>query len=72
VLLELEAGRYYTLDDVGARCWTLLAELGEVDAVVSAMLVEFDVDEATLRADLQALIARLTVAGLLVISAPGE
>jgi hypothetical protein len=70
VLLELEAGRYYVLDDVGARCWQLLADLGEVEAVVGAMLAEFDVDEATLRTDLDALLARLTAAGLVVSSDP--
>jgi hypothetical protein len=72
VLLELETGRYFTLDDVGARCWALIAELGEVDAVVASMLAEFDVDEATLRADVRTLVGRLRAAGLLVSPAPAE
>jgi hypothetical protein len=70
VLLELEAERYYVLDDVGARWWQLVTELGDLDAVVAAMLVEFDVDEPTLRSDLAALLERLIAAGLVVPSAP--
>jgi hypothetical protein len=70
VLLQLDAERYYVLDDVGARCWHLLTDLGDLDAVVSAMLAEFEVDEATLRSDIDALLARLVAAGLVVPSGP--
>jgi hypothetical protein len=69
VLLELDAGRYWVLDDVGTRCWELLSEHGDVGRVVAAMLSEFDVDEATLRADISALVERLIEAKL-VIAAP--
>jgi Coenzyme PQQ synthesis protein D (PqqD) len=70
VLLDMQGERYYTLDDVGTRCWQLLAEQGDIDKVVAAMLTEFDVDEATLRSDLDALIAKLSAAGLVVPADP--
>jgi hypothetical protein len=66
VLLDLESARYYVLDDVGTRIWQLLTEHGDVEQVVSSMLAEFDVDEATFRTDLDALLTRLTAAGLVV------
>jgi hypothetical protein len=66
VLLDLDAEQYYLLDDVGTRCWQLLTEHGDMEQVVRAMLAEFDVDETTLRADVGALIARLTEARLVV------
>jgi hypothetical protein len=66
VLLDLHSERYFALDDVGARCWLLLAEHGDVDQVVTSMLAEFDIDEATLRADLDGLLARLSAEGLVV------
>jgi hypothetical protein len=64
VLLDLDAGSYYALDEVGARCWELILEHDDLDGVVAAMLAEFEVDEATLRADLDVLFGQLRDAGL--------
>jgi hypothetical protein len=67
VLLDLEREHYFSLDEVGARVWALLGEHGgDVEAVVAAMLAEFDVDEQTLRRDVDALMAQLRSAGLVV------
>jgi Coenzyme PQQ synthesis protein D (PqqD) len=67
VLLDLESEHYFSLDEVGARVWALLGEHdGNVEAIVAAMLAEFDVDEQTLRRDVDALIAQLRSAGLVV------
>lgn len=68
VLLDVTGERYWSLDVVGARCWQLLVEHGERDAVLAALLAEFDVEEATLRADVDALIEQLGSAGLIVES----
>jgi len=67
VLLDLSGERYFSLDSVGARIWQLLGEQdGDVDRVVADMLSEFDVDEPTLRRDIDALLKRLDEARLLV------
>jgi hypothetical protein len=66
VLLDLEAERYYGLDAVGSRFWSLLAGDGDVDSVISRLLAEFDVEEARVRADIAALVAQLEGAGLIV------
>ena len=70
VLLDMDAGHYFSLDRIGARVWALIGEHDDLDAVVRAMLAEFDVDEATLRDDLDALLGRLRAAGLVVEGAP--
>ena len=70
VLLDPGVERYYALDDVGTRFWQLLNEHGDVDVVVAAMLREFDVDEQTLRSDLDALLASLREAGLVAPADP--
>jgi Coenzyme PQQ synthesis protein D (PqqD) len=64
VLLNSADGLYYALDAVGTRVWQLLAEEGEPGAVKARMLVEFEVDEATLSVDLHDLLERLRAAGL--------
>ena len=66
VLLDSVRGRYYALDAVGARVWQLMVEERELAAVRARMLSEFDVDAATLDADLVALFDRLRSAGLAV------
>ena len=71
VLLDLAGERYWALDDIGARCWQLLVLHGEREAVLTALLAEFEIDEATLRSDVDALIEQLGSAGLIVVSAPG-
>ena len=65
VLLNLNDDHYYSLDDVGARMWQLLAEHGDPEVVVRQMVSEYDVEEAILRRDLAALIEKLEEAGLI-------
>ena len=66
VLLDLDRELYFALDPVGSRCWQLLAEHGDVEALVATMLAEYDVDEETLRQDVGDLLARLQAAELVV------
>jgi hypothetical protein len=60
VLLHLQTERYYVLNDVATRMWQLLTESGSYTNTLAGLLAEFDSDEATLRRDLDDLIARLT------------
>jgi hypothetical protein len=72
VFLDLEGERYYVLDDVGTRYWQLLLEHGDVERIVSTMLAEFDVDQQTLCSDLDALLAGLQEARLVVPAESGD
>ena len=64
VLLDLESGVYFGLDQVGTRVWTLLVEHGTTDAVCAAMIEEFDVEPDVLAADVRRLVAELQQGGL--------
>jgi Coenzyme PQQ synthesis protein D (PqqD) len=66
VLLDLGTDTTFALNEVGARFWELLGEHDDLDAVVAALLEEFDVHEATLRADLEALVEELRADGLVI------
>lgn len=67
VILDLKSGNYFGLDRVGTRVWKLLGETRSLEAVVQAMLAEFDVEEPRLRTDLEALLGELSSRGLLEI-----
>lgn len=59
VLLELESGQYFGLDEVGTRMWALLEKHGAVGPTFRALLEEFEVQEAQLERDLLAFVERL-------------
>lgn len=70
VLLETVTGRYYGLDEVGTRMWSLLQAHGDPEAVCRALCAEYDVPVARLREDLAQLIDALAARGLLQVPAP--
>jgi hypothetical protein len=69
VLLELNAGRYYSLDPVGSRIWEALVECPDISSAQDQLLATFEVDETTLRRDIAELINDLTRSKLLVPTA---
>ena len=59
VLLQLDSGEYFGLDPVGTRMFQLLSECGDLAKVEQKLLEEFDVDSATLHADLNRFLSEL-------------
>ena len=68
VLLNLQTGKYFGLDEIGTRMWMLLSENGSVEPVIQALLTEYDVEEEKLRHDLSDLIERLAQNGLVKLA----
>ena len=64
VILDIASGQYFGINDVGALVWDLLEYDTTSDALVNAVLADFDVDQARAKDDIDALIAQLTEAGL--------
>jgi len=65
VLLNAATGRYFALDEVGARVWTLVASSPSVGEVYASLLAEYDVEPDVLQRDLEALLTSLEAEGLL-------
>ncbi len=59
VVLNLDNGQYYGLNDVGCRIVELLQELRDVEAVLSQLQQEYDVGAETLNRDMQDLLDEL-------------
>ena len=69
VMLQLDRGAYYGLDEVGAHAWRLIqGKPLTVTALRGALLDEYDVDAATLERDLLDLLGRMEEAGLIEVT----
>ena len=68
-ILDLDRSVYYGLDPIGTRIWELIQEPTRLCAVLATVVAEFEVDEATARADLLALTDELIDKGLVTVHA---
>ena len=65
VLLQLDSGEYFGLDEVGQRMWALLVEHGDLSVVASRLAEEFDAEPEVLSRDLNDLVDDLVSRRLL-------
>lgn len=54
---------YHTLDPVGARIWTLLADPLTIDELVDVLCAEYAVDSEACRADVEPFLERMVAIG---------
>jgi hypothetical protein len=66
VLLNLDTGVYFGLDEVGTAMWRALRDGGRIRAAIDALLPAYDVERATLEADLLQLADTMLARGLIV------
>lgn len=64
-ILDLEAGMYYGLGDVGARVWELAQKPRTVQEIQDRILDEYEVEPASGRRDVLALLQQLSDKGLI-------
>lgn len=72
VMLDLELGQYFGLDDIAAVIWQRLAAPVRVVDLCAQLMEQYDVDEATCRVDTLAFLNDLHAAGLVEIHEPGN
>jgi Coenzyme PQQ synthesis protein D (PqqD) len=66
VILDLASGRYFGLNAVGTRIWTLLDAGTAVDAIVGTLAGEYDADADQIARDVTRLLDDLLSRGLVV------
>ena len=64
VLLDVDAGSYLALNEVGGRVWELCDGTRTIEAIVLAISAEFDAPLEVIEADVQALLKELAADGL--------
>jgi len=67
VLLQLDNGEYFGLDEVATRIWQLLVANSDLDAVRDALVNEYDVAEDEATNDLARLVDELISKHLLEV-----
>jgi hypothetical protein len=67
VVLDLNSGIYYGLDDLGARIWSLIEQPASLAALREAITAEYEVDAETCERDILAFLDKMQVAGLVEI-----
>ena len=67
VILNLQTGQYFALDEVGTRIWTLIRERQVLGTMLGALEMEYDASRERLKADLLQLVDQLTADGLVTV-----
>ncbi|HET7042769.1 MAG TPA: PqqD family protein, partial [Gemmatimonadales bacterium] len=67
VLLDLDGGQYYSLDEVSARVWELCDGEHGVEGIVEAVSAEYDAPVETIYEDVLAFLEEMMDEKLLVV-----
>ena len=65
VLLNVETGLYFGLDELGAMIWSLIAAEADEAVIVDRIFAEYDVEQTQAKADVREFIECLEAKGLL-------
>jgi hypothetical protein len=71
VVLGLDRGVYYGLDELGSRIWELIAEPRTVAELRDAILAEYEVETDVCERDLVEFLGRLAGEGLIEVKVAG-
>ena len=66
VLLDMDKGSYFELNEMGSAMLTHLRESGDPQQVVAALMLKYEVDEDTVTHDLNTLLSQLEEHGLVI------
>ncbi len=59
VMMSIEQGRYFGLDDIGSDIWKRIEQPCSFAALVDALAADYEADRGTIAADVTALLARM-------------
>lgn len=68
VILSIERGAYYGLDDIGSEIWQCMATPISIDALCDVLESKYDADRPTIERDVIALLGKLVTDGLVSVA----
>lgn len=72
VMLDPQSNAYFGLDAIGHRIWRLLEHPTTIEAMVSALVAEYDIDSLTCDHDVSSLVDEMIEAGLVEFAHRGD
>ncbi|HKX11300.1 MAG TPA: PqqD family peptide modification chaperone [Stellaceae bacterium] len=69
VILSVERGSYYGLDEIGSEIWQQLVNPIRVGALCDALAANYDADRGTIEHDVLVLLKGLAAEGLIQVAA---
>lgn len=67
VILSVERGSYYGLDDIGSEIWQQLSQPISVGALCDALAAKYDADRDIIERDVLGLLEKLAAEGLVSV-----
>jgi hypothetical protein len=68
VMMNIENGSYASMNDTGKSIWGLIEEPKTVDEVLTALIVEYDIDRQTAETEVISFIKKLVKVKVITIS----
>jgi hypothetical protein len=69
VILSVESGAYFGLDEIGSEIWRQLETPTRVSVLCDALATKYDADRLTIERDVLALLESLVTEGLVSVNA---
>ena len=67
-MMNIENGSYASMNDTGKSIWGLIEEPKTVDEVLTALIVEYDIDRQTAETEVISFIKKLVKVKVITIS----
>ncbi|MFW6352516.1 MAG: lasso peptide biosynthesis PqqD family chaperone [Bacteroidota bacterium] len=68
VMMNIDKGEYYGLDEIGSRIWQILEKPVHFNDIIQTLTDEYDVEETTCRDDVTAFLKELHEKDLIVVN----
>jgi hypothetical protein len=68
VMLDIEQGKYFGLDPVGAKIWEIIEEPSSIECIIENILAEYNVDEDVCKRDVQEFLIKMNELMMIEIS----
>jgi hypothetical protein len=67
VMMDLEKGKYFALNEVGSRIWDIIDKPVSVRDIIGILLKEYDIDEKSCNEEVINFIGKMNDAGIIEI-----